>query len=547
MLTWIVCFVLSFSSICSVGAYKLYAKEVVSPYTLNRTNFCAENVDNEADMLAGFSGKEVLMAMDIATNPFYFGYDSTTYAPSGLMFDILTEIESRSGITFVYAYVQHVLTKTDPRLKVFIGHTDIVANTWWTDTPIRRSEGIGFTQAVVDVSLVFVTTSEVESNQFNAWKFLEPYSLGMWGCLLLFIAFHSFLLWAIEGEYFSIIIGKVSEHKTVSGKICYLWNALVRDRSLWTQIYYSWSAMTGMGNADPQHPSAVFLNMGFLFFMMVFVAGYTADLANILLTPPATINRYSSLDDAMNKGAKICLTAGSAAVTYMQAVSSYSFDTSGVNATIVMQNLAYGECDAAIFGNIDWQSLSVRKSNNPYCNLVQVGDVIAPLGGSFIYLPDDTKNCTSLVEQVVSYYIIDMKNDGTLADIIAGDVNDYMNINCAAMGADSGSSQLTLRDLAGTFFVYLIAFGLALTAFGYRHGLRNKKFWGDDSETKDVKEASEDAGASSSNPHRVAEENAGSNASNSSGAGAIEMVGGYAPVQTSQPAEANSYDDEYAH
>jgi hypothetical protein len=431
--------------------YRMYASHPV-PYTqLQRNNFC-----DVADLLAhntteigkALSGREILLGVDANTDSIYFKMDNTTFTPvSGLMLEINQALESRGNFTFVYAVIPRTQSVTNTRLVEQLQHVDAECTTWYSDTTSRRQANIGFMMPVVDASLVLVTIQVNPTSPFDPFQFLQPYDGAVWLTVLALCVVHALLSWGIEGKF-----------------------SLKPNHELFTTGVESFDAISGAGTADSsEHVSTRFLNAGFGFFFLVFGSGYTANLASYLTQRPQSAPLLASPDDAVFQGASICVQYQSSAYSTLAASSAYRrlqlVTNSTLGATIpgLMQMLREGQCDGIAMSKIDWLTHEMIAGNDPNCEFTVVGNPFIELGGNFVYLPDTKYNCTSTVERVLSYHIVNMKNDGSLSAIAEAYLTDYRTSTCPSdVSSGNPSSALTTDDMAGVFFIYLMFLGFAL-------------------------------------------------------------------------------------
>lgn len=450
-------YLLLFAAFVQVGlAYRMYADHPVSYEELSRNDYCdiaASLKENPSLIKSAFSGREVLVGVDAGTDPAYFAIDNTTFQPSGgLMYYLNQEIESRGNFTFVYAVIPRTQSATTARLVEQLPHVDIITSTWYSHTTARRLAHIGFTQPVVDASLILVTVQVNPSIGFDPWQFLQPYDGAVWGTVLALCVVNALLNWGIEGKF--------TRKARNDGENYNYFSATVE----------SFNAISGSGTADSAaHPASRYLSAGFGFFFLVFGAGYTANLASYLTQRPQSAPLLASPQDAQFQHASICVQYGSAAYTSLSVSSTYNhyrLVTNEVNGSTipgVMAMLREGQCEGAVISQVDWLTHEMIAENDPDCEFTVVGDPLLTVGGSYTYWPDTKYNCTSTVEDVISYIIIGMQNDGTMDSIVANYVTEYGTTTCpATVDENNPSSALTTSDMAGVFFIYLIFVGMAV-------------------------------------------------------------------------------------
>jgi hypothetical protein len=129
----------------------------------NRTNFCPVLSQIQAGTVPiakALAGSTIQAAIHYGTPSFAMNIDNTTGLPTGGFYYLLQqELARRGGFTFTYNNVPNCMVSlgTQKCLQYNLPHFDIYANNWYSDTSARRFVGIGYTQQLVDASVVFVT------------------------------------------------------------------------------------------------------------------------------------------------------------------------------------------------------------------------------------------------------------------------------------------------------------------------------------------------------------------------------------------------------
>ena len=121
---------------------------------------------------------------------------------SGFDFDLQNAIAKRGGFTFHYVLVD------DPGptesfthwLSSLVPNVDIVATDWYSDTITRRNVGLGFTQEIVDASLILVTTQSSVDPQLNYWSFATPFAPELWGALIAVLIVQALVMFFFGGD-----------------------------------------------------------------------------------------------------------------------------------------------------------------------------------------------------------------------------------------------------------------------------------------------------------------------------------------------------------
>ncbi len=297
-----------------------------------------------------------------------------------------------------------------------------------------------------------VTSSTQGSFKVDYWAFLKPFTANMWFATLGLIVFHALALWGYDGGF------RQDHNRNVNKEQC----------SAFTSLYYAFATFTTSDVVQPKAKETGFLSMGFLFFVLIFTNSYVANLASYLSSPTVATLRVSSPTSANSAGTRVCVLYGSSAHEYLLQSNRFPGIVWVTNEQIdtvddMFTYMHAGNCDATIVTQLDWQLHSVNKKSNPECNLFLAGDPIATFGGAYAYKADYDSTCTAFMESVLSFHIVAMKADNTLQTLIDMEVAAANNANCGAYSVVStGASKLTLRDMAGSFFLYLIFMGLGI-------------------------------------------------------------------------------------
>jgi hypothetical protein len=377
--------------------------------SMNRTNFCTRA---EAFLLGYYNLTTALKGMTISvavqydiSGVYYLLDNETGTVTGGLMYNIQQKMATMGGFTFDYYVVADPNGKSGlPYMQEVLQHFDMLG-VYYTDTSARRSAGIGFTQQIVDASLVLITVEEPDVSG-SLWNFLLPFSNNLWICVACIIFFNAVLYYFVENS------DKDGGLKLVT---------------LFDGFYQMWGTFTGGDGPSPSKASTKLLNMGYFFFMMLLLTTYTANLTSSLVVNDSV--RLSSMATANEKGSKVCVLSGSAAsgvisATYPnvhQVIDSSLKSADDIDS--LFARMRHGDCDGAVVAMIDWETQSIREDSNPDCNLVLVDD-FRPFSGAMPYLLDyATPYCTSMVETVLSAILVSLTAAGTLEST----VDDYLS------------------------------------------------------------------------------------------------------------------------
>merc|ERR1719238_1260008 len=105
-------------------------------------------------------------------------------------------------------------------------------------------------------------------------------------------------------------------------------------------------------------------------FSVIFLAGYTANLAACLLALREGHNLWHSMEDVINDEVRIC-TPGHSALRYMK--ENYPQYHRVVPSGRGIDNMKAGKCEAAIMHKSWLENCQVKEDMNPTCTLHQAG------------------------------------------------------------------------------------------------------------------------------------------------------------------------------
>lgn len=434
----------------------------------NRTNFCgrAQAVLNNSlslyKSLTGMKGKinptfsrtnmchlqltlaisiSVTVAIHELTPNFYTNVSGNTGQPTkGFMYYIQNQIASRGGFKFQYVLVPGLPTGMSwtGRLPQILSHLDLYGNNWYSDTIDRRQARIGFTQSIVDASLVLITVETIDKTETTFWSFLKPFTFELWAVIVAVVIFNGIFHWIIDPH---------------------------EGLSLFRSVYLSIGTLTAVEGMAPEKALGSILNIGYSFFALITIATYTANLASTLITAQKPSVQVSSIDDANNRGLAICALSGSNALSVIQTsypkIDAISIQSNSI--PVMFDAMRTGSCVGSVITQADWDVAQVQSAANPYCNLVSVGGSIRFISGSWPYLMDYSSYCTSFAADVIGDILVGMKADGSFQDAWSSAITAATTINCPeVLAVDNGPQQMDIINLSGVIFVYVSSVGLVL-------------------------------------------------------------------------------------
>ena len=196
-----------------------------------------------------------------------------------------------------------------------------------------RASGIGFVRGVLDQSLVLVTTTRTTNQLTDFFTFLEPFSHNLWAYFAGVIFFNGFVHYFVDPFNFA---------------------GTDKPTPFYRMFYLAFGTFTGVENLVSNTASGNILYTGYGFFIMIMVASYTANLASTLVTTSQSAKPVTSISNANDLQASVCVQAGSAAYNFINAkytridlVQIYS-----MNPVDVLAGIAQNKCDSAVVGQV---------------------------------------------------------------------------------------------------------------------------------------------------------------------------------------------------
>ena len=224
---------------------------------------------------------------------------------------------------------------------------------------------------------------------------------------------------------------------------------------------------------SPGKPVTQLLNIGFTFFILIIVATYTANLAQIFISQQTIAPTIASIEDANSRKLPVCALAGTTA--YMSIQSLYpQVNIQPVNSNSIVDLIAEmrsGQCEGVVMGQCDWDLAQVDINSNAKCDLMPVQGGILPISGAWVYKQDYSVYCTSFVQTVFDNLIVAMKADGTLDALWQAAIEGATTVTCAqSFNPDQAPTEFTLSlyQMSGVFVCYCVIACLAVMLWGVR-------------------------------------------------------------------------------
>ena len=200
--------------------------------------------------------------------------------------------------------------------------------------------------------------------------------------------------------------------------------------------------------------------------VVLILAAYTANLASFLVVQAKAQPSFTSLDGAVRRNKKICVSKGSADEDWFQARYARYDNLMAVQSGPAERAalLRDGTCDVATFAKFEYDFLRQTASVNPSCYMQTIGDPFQNMDAGWMVLNDVQDSCTSLVRDVLGFWFLRMELDGTLEALVRRALMPVENCPVESTSGDSEASagQLTIESMLGIFTVHAVGVGTAL-------------------------------------------------------------------------------------
>jgi len=359
-------------------------------------------------------------------------FDNNGQPVGGYIYHALEMISKSGNFQFEYVIVPKLSSlTTTQQLSIILDSrkVDLASDMIYTDSAGRRALGYGFTQHLADNSAIFVTTQPIP-NVALFWSFSIPFSNTLW----------------------IVLIGLI----ILNGGIHHCLERLRLAEALET-IYRSFGSFTGgQDSLSAQSKEASVLICGFCFLMMIVRSTYTANLASLLTSYSQLVPSLSSIDEAQNQGALVCVLDGTASAAvvhsmYPKVKTKVLLDHHN-DFSLLLKSIVAGTCQGAVLPASYFEFVSHDQRANPYCNIVQAGTTLAPASGAWTFKNDYSKYCTSFGMDALSEVITSLRQSGALNLLFLEEVSKYSNLKCPDLG--QGGLTITFPGLYGAFIIY---------------------------------------------------------------------------------------------
>ena len=279
------------------------------------------------------------------------------------------------------------------------------------------------------------------------WSFAAPFDPLLWVLILAATAVTSGLYLVIEAKRNQVDIRPGAKVPEKVGNILYL----------------GYAQFTGGGGFAPETGFGKGLLLSYSFLIMLLVSAYTANLATFLIQQ--AVSGLDSLQDAVDQGVGVCVYDGTAPHEWL--VSAYPkanivpIASGGAWAGLADEDVA---CDVALGGRLNFNFALQDAGLNPECELAQVGTNSERMfTAGWMAGVDYNDRCSSLLIDVLSYWLLELETDGVIAERVAEMMGTVASQTCSGEPPEDGA--LDVMDMGGIFILHGIM--CAACAAGY--------------------------------------------------------------------------------
>ena len=350
---------------------------------------------------------------------------------TGFHVDLMDALAQRAGFTYqitgvnweaIGSWTEYLVSS----MYLFDGNLD-----WWLETPSRVARSVKCPYRFLDMGIMSATfaSEETTSTMDDLERlFVGPFQPMVWLYLILITFFTSGLYFALENGINQTDCPPEMQLLDKLSRVLYL------GANEFVQGEEGFSPRTGFGRM---------VVLSFAFFVLLNVQSYGSMLTTTLINDAAMSVGFDSFDDAVMQEAAICVYAGTAMEDYV--LSNYP--AANVISTPGDPYVAHanGECEVVV--STKQPEYSFAQVGGPTTNL---GCKLAPIGGTDYILQnygggwmthlDYSEKCTSVIADAMSYWLLDMDLDGTIARIYKDLTKAKTIKECSVV--DTGSEKL---------------------------------------------------------------------------------------------------------
>lgn len=341
---------------------------------------------------------------------------------------------------------------------------DVVTYGYWQETQARANRGALTPRGFIDASYRMVALS-TDGDEETTWeritKCFFPLKAEVWLVALAALVVTGFIY---------LIVERQNADEFPDG---------VHPASVVESVFKPCLRVTGGGGYGPKSWPGKLILASWSWFVVLFLAAYTANFASYLTVQNIPRPQYTSLADAMQKGAQICLERGQLANWFQQRYPNYVskvtyFDEVGGDGLATARHLGHG-CDAIIVLKFIWdQKIRNSRTLNKDCRMTLIGDSLQPIYGGWMVATDTHNRCTSILREALNHWFLNMWADGSLQNLLADLTGG--GATCVPEDRATDNARLELEEMSGPFYIHgiilVISLALYVALLGSRKGGR---------------------------------------------------------------------------
>lgn len=413
------------SSCRALGGEKaFFATPPMAPNTSHRQNVCHRYDAFRSKEVALQDALEGMQLHVVVGNwgDDYFNYDEERgIDPNypGLQALILDELARRGRFTWrdsfgTYGDPASFNSTWTELLEWTLDTYDLTAD-YWAQTLERMSLGMAFVEGWLDASMVLIgkQPKPEDDKGIKLWNWLKPYDVWVWLMTIFTIL--------LSGAVYQILE----------------WYANERDeRSLWEwwleNVYLSTINFTQAYEYQPKTLPSRLFGVSMAIWALVMTATYTANLASLLVDRGLPAVGPQTMEEVAVFKHRVCVWKGTSLDTYIRDTYHSAIRIEKQAYHDMYTGLQRGECDYLVDSFASWNKVKAMQAYNPYCNLVQVGDVIKEIASGLGTKADSGHLCTGFIRDVLNLHMRDMINSGFLKDVWDNEYKITQDIDCKA-------------------------------------------------------------------------------------------------------------------
>ncbi|CAJ1947337.1 unnamed protein product [Cylindrotheca closterium] len=339
----------------------------------------------------------------------YFNYNNETGIQpyGGIVAEIMDELAVRAGFTWrdsfgIYDVPSGGVNETWTDLLVWSTDTYDITIDWWAKSLPRMNLGVAFLRDWYDSSIILISKQNLADEvgteaKISLGNWMEPFTWEVW--------------WATIG---TILLSGVA-YQLIE------WMSNDRgDRKFW--VWFSDSFYLSAMNATqayeygtPRTAAGKIFGFSSALWGLILTATYTANLASLLVTTnDSPLSQIEGIEDITYLKYPVCTWAGTILDSHLEANHASTIRKPKKELVDVYSALDSNECFFAVDTVQGWLEHKSKREYNPACKLQWVGGdrKVSTNGAGFVAKADAGVKCTSLIRDVLDYYLEQLVSEG---------------------------------------------------------------------------------------------------------------------------------------